>query len=54
MIGLRMPPESRQAVEAWAQDQDDKPSFLEAIRRLVERALAAAPKRGAGENRRPM
>jgi hypothetical protein len=44
-----MPPESRQAVEAWAQDQDDKPSFSEAIRRLVEQALAAAPKRGAGK-----
>ncbi len=44
-----MPPESRQAVKAWAQDQDDKPSLSEAIRRLVEQALAAAPKRGRGK-----
>jgi len=49
MIGLRMPPESRRAIEAWAQDQDDKPSFSEAIRRLVDQALAAAPKRGRGK-----
>jgi hypothetical protein len=44
MIGLRMPPESRKAVEAWAKQQPHKPSLSEAIRRLVEIGLAAAPK----------
>jgi len=45
-----MPPEERQAVEAWAAKQPDKLSLSKAIRRLVERGLAAgespAPKRG--------
>jgi Family of unknown function (DUF5677) len=44
LVGVRMPPESRQAVEAWAEMQPDKPSLSEAIRRLLERALAT-PKR---------
>jgi hypothetical protein len=34
-----MPPESRQAIEAWAKSQKDKPSLSEAIRRLVDQAL---------------
>src|SRR6266852_4589595 len=49
LIALRMPPEERQAVEAWAAKQPDKLSLSKAIRRLVERGLAAgespAPKR---------
>jgi len=39
MVGLRMSPEVRKAVEAWARRQDDKPSFSEAIRRMVEIVL---------------
>jgi hypothetical protein len=39
LVGVRMPPESRKAVEAWAKHQDDKPSLSEAIRRLVEHGL---------------
>jgi hypothetical protein len=46
LIALRMPPEERQAVEAWAAEQPDKLSLSKAIRRLVSQALAAAPKRG--------
>jgi hypothetical protein len=39
MVGLRMAPEVRKAVEAWAQRQDDKLSFSEAIRRMIEIVL---------------
>jgi hypothetical protein len=49
MMALRMPPEFRAKIDSWAKAQDDKPSRSEAIRRLVERGLAAepvAPKRG--------
>jgi hypothetical protein len=41
MVGVRMPPEERKAVENWAQRQDDTPNLSQAIRRLVTRALAA-------------
>jgi hypothetical protein len=41
IVGVRMPPEERQAVEAWAADQPDKLSLSKAIRRLVVQALAA-------------
>jgi len=40
-----MPTETRQAVEAWADRQIDKPSLSEAIRRMVELVLAADAKR---------
>jgi len=36
-----MPSEERQAVEAWAAKQPNKLSLSMAIRRLVERGLAA-------------
>jgi hypothetical protein len=36
-----MPVQSRLAVEAWAEQQEDKPSLSEAIRRLVDIGLAA-------------
>jgi len=39
-----MPTETRQAVEAWAAKQPDKPSLSEAIRRMVEPVLAAEAK----------
>jgi hypothetical protein len=41
LVGVRMPPELRRAVEAWAAKQLDKPSLSEAIRRHVERSIAA-------------
>jgi DNA-binding XRE family transcriptional regulator len=44
MFGLRLPPELRSSIETWAREQNDKPSRSEAIRRLVEVALAG-PKR---------
>jgi len=39
LIALRMPPEERQAVEAWAAKQEDKPTLSIAIRRLLANAL---------------
>jgi hypothetical protein len=39
IVGVRMPPQARQAVEAWAEDQDDKPTLSEATRRLIAHGL---------------
>jgi hypothetical protein len=41
LVGVRMPPKVREAVEAWAKRQDDEPTLSEAIRQLLVRALAA-------------
>jgi hypothetical protein len=43
-IGVRMSPPQLAAVDAWRRKQPDLPSRPEAIRRLVEQALAN-PKR---------
>jgi hypothetical protein len=42
MIGLRATPTLRKAIEAWANQQSDTPHLSEAVRRLVEMALASA------------
>jgi hypothetical protein len=42
MIGLRATPQLRTAIEAWAKQQPDTPRLSEAVRRLVEIALADA------------
>jgi hypothetical protein len=42
---IRLSPALRSAIESWAKQQDDKPSRSEAIRQLVEFALAAKSKR---------
>jgi hypothetical protein len=39
MMGVRMPPDERQAIEGWAALQEDTPSLSEAIRRLIAMAL---------------
>jgi len=45
-IHTRFPPSIASALDAWiAAQPDPKPSRPEAIRRLVEQALAAKPKR---------
>jgi metal-responsive CopG/Arc/MetJ family transcriptional regulator len=41
-IGLRVPEDLVKRVDAWAARQDDKPPRSEAIRRMIEQALAAA------------
>jgi len=40
MLALRLPPVLRTDIESWAKLQKDKPSRSEAIRRLIEFALA--------------
>jgi hypothetical protein len=46
-IGLRLYPDLEAKVDEWIERQAPaRPSKPEAIRRLLEQALAAAPKRG--------
>ena len=40
-VGLRLYPELERQVDAWAKKQPDKPGRPEAIRQLIEFALAA-------------
>jgi hypothetical protein len=40
MIGVRLQPASVAALDTWISGQEDAPTRPEAIRRLVERALA--------------
>ena len=47
MIGLRATPALRKAIEAWANRQADAPRLSEAVRRLVEVALAGTSPRVA-------
>ena len=47
MLAFRAPPAFTAEVEAWAKRQPDSPSRSEAIRRLVQLALA-----GKGKERR--
>jgi metal-responsive CopG/Arc/MetJ family transcriptional regulator len=48
---IRLSRALRSAVETWAEQQTDKPSRSEAIRRLVEFALAAKSKKEAKGNK---
>lgn len=36
---VRFPPKLSEAVESWSRKQSDKPTFSEAVRRLVAKAL---------------
>jgi hypothetical protein len=45
MVGLRLSPEKRRQVEEWAGEQEDKPAFSEAVRRLLDIGLDAGAKR---------
>jgi hypothetical protein len=47
-VGLRLYPVLERQVDAWAAKQPDKPGRPEAIRRLLERALAEDGKGGVG------
>jgi hypothetical protein len=40
VLTVRLPPNTRLAIENWARQQKDKPSRSEAIRRLIDIALA--------------
>ena len=41
MTAIRLSPEIRKSVDTWAKKQTNKPSRSEAVRRLLEQALAA-------------
>jgi Arc/MetJ-type ribon-helix-helix transcriptional regulator len=52
VMAVRLPPKLKSKVGAWANHQGDKPSLSEAIRRLLEKALAGTstprqPSKGA-------
>src|ERR1700751_2496828 len=50
VTAIRLSPTLRNSIDQWAKRQDDKPARSEAIRRLVELALAgtqATPRRSA-------
>ncbi len=44
-VGLRLYPDLEKRIDAWALNQPDKPGRPEAIRRLIEFALAVKVKR---------
>jgi hypothetical protein len=52
VTAIRLSPEFRAQIDAWAAQQDDKPERSEAIRRLVQRALAVESAEAA-KPRRP-
>ena len=45
MLAIRLPPALRAEIEKWANHEKDKPSRSEAIRRLLEFALAIKAKK---------
>ena len=45
VLAIRLPAALRSSIEAWAKRQFDRPSRSEAIRRLIEFALAVEGKR---------
>jgi len=47
-LTVRLPLDLRSALETWVKQQKDRPSRSEAIRRLIEIALAAKPKNRSG------
>ena len=44
LMGFRASPVMRASVVKWAENQSDKPTLSESIRRLVELGLKAKPK----------
>jgi hypothetical protein len=48
---IRLSPSLKSAIDNWAKRQNDKPSRSEAIRRLVEFALAAKPMKNSAGNK---
>jgi hypothetical protein len=45
VMAVRLPPALRSHIESWAKQQHDKPTRSEAIRRLIELALAITAKK---------
>jgi len=40
ITGVRLAPDLRRQIEAWAERQHDRPSLSEAIRRILERGVS--------------
>jgi len=51
VLALRLPLAVRSDIEKWAKQQNDKPSRSEAIRRLIEFALAVKAKKQNTEDK---
>jgi hypothetical protein len=49
VLTVRLPPNTKLAIENWARQQKDKPSRSEAIRRLIEIALTTNAKKHKGK-----
>ena len=49
VLTIRLPLALRSTIETWAKQQKDRPSRSEAIRRLIEFALAAKSKNRSGK-----
>ncbi len=49
MAGLRLSAAKRRQIEDWAAQRDDRPSFSEAVRRLIDRGLLSGDD-AEGEN----
>jgi len=49
VLALRLSPALRADIESWARQQQDRPSRSEAIRRLIEFALAKKAKKPASD-----
>jgi hypothetical protein len=52
MVGLRMPPDERQTIEAWGAEQLPPLTFSEAVRRLIKHGLEAVQKATARRAKR--
>jgi hypothetical protein len=52
LIGVRIQPDQMAALDAWIGKQDDALSRPEAIRRLIDRALASPKRSISGRHRR--
>jgi hypothetical protein len=48
MMGFRAPPLLRASIVKWAENQPDRPTLPEAVRRLVELGLTLKKKRRSG------
>lgn len=51
VTAIRLSPEMRENVDVWAAKQADKPGRSEAMRRLIDTALAAAAAKPRGKTK---
>jgi hypothetical protein len=51
-VAVRLSPAKRKEIEAWAAAQSGKPSFSEAVRRLIDAGLDALAKRAVSPRKK--